>query len=46
MKIRYDGSELRFEISESGYRTETGVFFETFEALMMNSFPTYQNAFM
>lgn len=41
VKIRYNDSELCFEISEQGYRTETGAFFETFEALMMNSFPTY-----
>ena len=46
MRIRYDGRELGFEVSEQGYRTEAGAFFETFEALMMNSFPTYQDAFM
>lgn len=46
VKIRYDGRELSFEISEQGYLTEAGAFFETFEALMMNSFPTYQDAFM
>lgn len=46
MRIRYDNCELGFEISEQGYRTDAGTFFETFEALMMNSFPTYQDAFM
>ncbi|CAL6053892.1 Conserved_hypothetical protein [Hexamita inflata] len=43
--ITYENQQLAFTITNDGFQTETD-FFETFESMLMNVFPSFQQHFM